>query len=284
MKVYISVDMEGLAGISGFSQETNDRERFRQVMNENVQWVIEGIQQSQRNQAITEITISDSHSVGRHLDYNLTELDDRVSLISGAPRPGYMMAGLDETYDVVFYIGYHSGFGTYKGQMEHAYGGRSFHNIWMNGQYMNESTINSAYAASLGVPTGLIIGDSSLKAQLAQAEMMPWVEFVETKEALAFSAARYYPKSVVRDEIRAKTAKVLNQDLSALPLYELKAPYTLRVEYNFGSGADYACLIPGVKLVEPRTVELTLSDFREMLDAIVALSYVSANAFPFENR
>ena len=35
MKLYISVDMEGLAGITHWKDESEERERFRKAMNQN---------------------------------------------------------------------------------------------------------------------------------------------------------------------------------------------------------------------------------------------------------
>ena len=55
MKLYISVDMEGLAGITNWKDETEDRERFRNAMNEQVEWVLEGISKSKHNKEITHI-------------------------------------------------------------------------------------------------------------------------------------------------------------------------------------------------------------------------------------
>ena len=79
MKIYISVDMEGLAGIVHFSQEKEEQARFRKAMHNQLQWVIEGIQKSEKNAEIEEITIADSHGSGMNLDYDiLSDLDDRI--------------------------------------------------------------------------------------------------------------------------------------------------------------------------------------------------------------
>ena len=49
LKIYISTDIEGLAGIVDFSQEDEDREIFRDLYNQQIEWVLQGIQQSNRN-------------------------------------------------------------------------------------------------------------------------------------------------------------------------------------------------------------------------------------------
>lgn len=103
MKIYVSCDIEGLAGIATFDMEKEDTVLFRELYHQHVAWLIEGIQQSAKNEQITEITIADSHSRGLNLAYaRLAEMDERISLVSGFPRMDYMMSGLDSSYDVVF--------------------------------------------------------------------------------------------------------------------------------------------------------------------------------------
>lgn len=136
LKIYISTDIEGLAGIVDFSQEDEDREIFRDLYNQQIEWVLQGIQQSNRNDEVTDILIADSHAKGLNLDYNrLSDCDERVSLISGWPREDYMMSKLDSTFDQVFFVGYHSGIGKEHGNMDHGYSARSAYKIWINGEY-----------------------------------------------------------------------------------------------------------------------------------------------------
>ena len=189
MKLYISVDMEGLAGITNWKDETEDRERFRNAMNEQVEWVLEGISKSKHNKEITHIYIADSHGGGQNLSYDrLNDKDERVWLVSGSPRPQYMMPAMDDSFDMVFLVGYHAGAGEAASSMDHTYSGASVQNIYINGQLMNEGTINSAYAGIVHkVPVGLIIGDSGLERQMcirdSQAVAFEIFCGVQTKEA-----------------------------------------------------------------------------------------------------
>lgn len=164
LKIYISVDMEGMAGITSPSQERDEVPSFRRALHNQVRWIIEGIHASSRNDEIGEITISDSHGSGTNLSYDeLCQMDERISLVSGSPRRQYMMSCLDETYDVVFLAGYHAGPGEDFANMDHSFYGRVVSSLKINGAYMNESTTNAALAASYKVPVGLIIGDSGLR-------------------------------------------------------------------------------------------------------------------------
>ena len=119
MKVYISLDMEGIAGTFTWTQEENNRAEVRKCISQQVEWVIEGIRASSADKEIEEIVIADSHSSGDSLLYETTALDDRLHIISGYPRPNYMMPAFDNTYSIVFFVGYHGGIGTLNSNMDH---------------------------------------------------------------------------------------------------------------------------------------------------------------------
>ena len=143
MKIFISVDMEGMAGITSPSQEREETVSFRRALHNQVRWIIEGIQASEKNEEVEEITIADSHGSGRNLSYDeLSQMDDRISLVSGSPRPQYMVACLDETYDVAFFAGYHAGPGEICANMDHSFYGKVVSCLKINGAYMNLSLIH----------------------------------------------------------------------------------------------------------------------------------------------
>jgi len=280
VKIYISVDMEGIAGICHFRQEADDTARFRKNMQQQVEWVIEGILASPRANEVTEICVADSHGAGRNLGYDLCEMDERVTLISGVPRPEYMMPALDPSFDVVFLVGYHAGVGEADANMNHSYSASVVHDIRVNGVYMNEATLNAAYAAYHGIPVGLVVGESGLQKQLLDDGMMPWVEYVKTKDSLSFLSAKFRSPAAVRRETHEKVAAALAKDLASLPLYKLDAPYELRVEFNMCPQLDRVALIPGARLVDGRTAVLRFDDYRELFNAVMAVCFLAGGAFP----
>ena len=281
MKIYISVDMEGMAGICSTRQETDDNVRFRKAYEQQVEWVIEGIQQSGRNGEIEEITISDSHGFGRNLSYDLTEMDERITLISGSPRPHYMMCGLDESYDIVFLVGYHCGIGDPAGNMEHTVNGYTYYNVTINDVYMNESTLSAAYAGYYHVPVGLVIGDTGLKKQLHGDKMLPHVEYVTTKESISRMAAKYKAKSLVRRETIEGVKKVLEKDISKIPVYCIQGPYRLEVDFTYRPMADASAGMPGVTQ-QGRNVVMELDNYVEVYDALFSIGTIAMAQYPFD--
>lgn len=276
MKLYISVDMEGLAGITNWKDETEDRERFRNAMNEQVEWVLEGISKSKHNKEITHIYIADSHGGGKNLSYDrLNDKDERVWLVSGSPRPQYMMPAMDDSFDMVFLVGYHAGAGEAASSMDHTYSGASVQNIYINGQLMNEGTINSAYAGIVHkVPVGLIIGDSGLERQMKGEGMMPWPEFVCTKQSLSRFSAVYKPKKLLKEETIAAVKKALDEN-ERPQLYTLQAPYHCRMDLTNAAKCDQVQQMPGIHRTAGRTVEFESTSFTEIYDAIHGIATMS---------
>ena len=277
MKIYISLDMEGIAGTYTWTQEENNRSEVRRCIARQIEWVIQGIQSSKVNKSIEEIVIADSHSNGDNLLYEITELDDRLHLISGYPRPKYMMPAFDNSYSVVFFVGYHGGIGTIYSAMDHSYTPK-FHKIWINDRLMNESLINAAYAGHFKVPVGLIIGDDSLKKQLMTNDGMPWVKFVITKYSLSRFSVKSKPLNVVKKESIDTVKCLLDSDLTKIPIYKFESPINLKIEFQTTSMADLAEMIPDIKRLDGFTIELTHKDYAEVFDGIDAIATITRSA------
>ena len=199
-------------------------------------------------------------------------MDDRISLVSGFPRRQYMMACLDETYDVAFLAGYHAGPGEIFASMDHSFSGKTVASLKINGCYMNEATANAALAGSYGVPVALVIGDSGLKTQLIDKQMMPWVSFVTTKESLSRYAAKYRPQGRLAKETAEAVKAVLASDLKAVPLYRVEEPFTLTIAFKSTAMADMAAQIPGVKRLSGTETEITCASMEELETGILALT------------
>ena len=270
MKLYISLDMEGIPGTYDWRQETDNKDRVRSYIYKQMEWVLEGIKKSSKNDEITEIAIADSHSLGNNLLYDFTELDDRIMLISGYPRPQYMMPALDGSYDMVFFIGYHGGIGTMCAAMDHTYSSRRVHNIWINGQRMNESLINAAYAGYYNIPVALVTGDTALKKELMQEDAMPWVKYVETKEAISKFASKLYPLGKIKEDTIKTVIETLGAPKDYFKPFKFEAPVTLKIEFASTGMTDVAALLPYSKRIDGRTVEFTCDDYKITFDAIMA--------------
>ena len=275
MKLYISLDMEGMAGICQPIQQAEDRAAFRDALHMQLSWVIEGIQKSERNAEITDIVISDSHGEGTNLVYaQVGAMDSRISLVAGSPRRTFMMAGLDSTFDACFFVGYHAGPGHKLANMDHAFSGKVVDTLRVNGTVMNESTVNAALAGDYGVPVALVIGDSGLREELVDEVRMPWVEYVETKRSLSNCAAVFRPMDAIRADTVAAVGRVLSRvtDLAALPRYTVAHPCELSIRFRRTIMADEVAQVPGTTRVDGLTVSIPCRDMPELVCGISALT------------
>ena len=281
MKIFCSIDMEGIAGTFNWSQEDQfgTRQLVKKCIKNQVEWVIKGIHESEHNHLIDEIVIADSHNNGDSLEYDITEMDDRLYLINGSPRPEYMMPMFDKRYDVAFFLGYHAGVGRQQSTMDHTFSNSAFHNVWINEKNVNETLLNAAYAGYHGVPVGLITGDMGLKKQLEESNDLHWIEYVVTKEAITRFAAKHYPMNIVKNNTIEAVKKILSSNLNELPVYKFESDYEhpiiLTIEFNKTEMADFAQYVPQTTRIDARTIQYKNHSYKDIFNTIAIFSRIT---------
>ncbi len=269
MKVFISADIEGVAGVVTPQQGQPgnvEYERARRLMTEEVSAAIAGAFDA----GATEVVVNDSHGPMTNLVPEL--LDQRAELVLGRPKPTYMCAGLDASFDAVFFTGYHSGAGQH-GILSHTVNGFAFYGIRVNGIDCAEATLYGAYAGSLGVPVVMLSGDDRLRAQCAP--LFPGAEFAVVKTALGQRAARALSPGNARALIRTAAATAL-RNRAACPPYVIEGPYRLELDLSSVTLADLAGGIPVAERVSPRTVAFTADSMEGVIGWIGAIGAMSA--------
>jgi D-amino peptidase len=263
LRVFISVDMEGIGGI-GTPAMTNgqgkDYALGRKLMTDEVNAVIGAI--FQRGPA--EVLVNDSHGDMQNLLH--AELDPRVSYVQGAVKPYGMVEGLDSTYDGAIFIGYHARAGTTNGFLAHT-GSGAVKGLWLNDVEVGEGELNATYAASLGVPILVASGDSTFVEQFTRTVR---AQGVTTKHAVTPQSARLLHPQVVRDRLVAATRRAL-EARPAKPT-PIATPVRVRLRLSDITVTQILQAIPGVKQTDGFTVEFTA---RSMPDAyrLIRLMY-----------
>ena len=105
MRILISVDIEGVAGVFHSEQTragNTEYERARRLMTEEANAAIRGAFAG----GATTVLVNDSHGGFRNLLPDL--LDPRAQVVLGKPRVLGMMGGLEQGCDGVFMVGYHA--------------------------------------------------------------------------------------------------------------------------------------------------------------------------------
>lgn len=268
MKIYVSVDMEGLASISTWSEVSpRQNKESVEILYDHLKALLEGLFESEQ---VDHVLISDSHANGDNIPYKITEEFENVEVAHGPLRKDFMMIGLDHSFDRVIFLGYHAGVGTKYGIMDHTYSSSVVHNLWINGQRMNEAIINAAFAGYHGVPLALVIGDDVLNKEL-QGMLKGEYLYVETKRSTGRFSAIMRSKASVMKEIKEAARQIVRIDRNRLPLVKFASPIEMRIELKDTSFADAVELMPNIERIDGRTVVFRNDDYSVVFNTILAI-------------
>jgi D-amino peptidase len=258
LKVFISVDMEGVCGLINWdetSQGGPDYGMFRSLMTQEANAAIEGAIAA----GATEILVRDAHDSARNILPEM--LDPRARLLRDwTYGPLSMMEGIDKTYDAVIFIGYHARAGTPDAVLKHTMTTKLL-DVIINGKKMPEAGINGLMAGYFGVPVVLVSGDQAIARQAK--ELFGDIETVVVKEAIATAAIMLHP-SKARQMIREKTTAALKRLKDFKPL-KFSPPYSLDVSYAEEAAAQKASWIPGAVRKDEHTVSFKADDLMDLM-------------------
>ena len=255
MKVFISVDMEGISGIvdnTMTSRTQPDYEKGRQLMAKDVNACIEGILTA----GPADIIVCDAH--GGMNNINPEDLHQDAVLVRGSPKPHSQMSGLDGSYDACIFIGYHSKKGTLGGILSHTYSGASVESLHINGLEAGETAMNAGIAGHHRVPLIMVAGDQQVAAE-AKA-LNPDIETAIVKTAVGRRAAHCLHPEKARELIRETAAKAIKKHRRVKPV-TVATPVTYTIRFTDATRADAAAYIPGARRIDGKTKELTADDY-----------------------
>jgi D-amino peptidase len=272
MRVYVSVDMEGVAGVVHEDQTdpTDPRHaaeynRIRRLMTAEANAAIEGALAA----GAERVLVNDSHWLMMNL--LAEELHPTAELLSGGPKARSMVEGVEEGFDAALFVGYHARAGIAHAIIDHTYTSR-VHEARLNGRPVGELALNAALAGTYGVPVALVSGDQALAAE-ARDLLGAGVETVIVKHAVGRFAARSVAPSVACRLIREGTIAALGR---AHEPFRLPTPIRLEVDFALTQMADMAELVPGSVRTAGRTVTFSHDDYREVFRAWRALYNLAA--------
>jgi D-amino peptidase len=262
LKVFISVDMEGLAGVvtgSDVSATGPDYAHFRAIMAGETNAAIDGAFRA----GATEVLVRDSHGSKQNL--LPADLDPRARLLRGASTgPKNMMEGIDSTFDAVVFIAYHARAGTPNAILEHTSNGNVL-DFAINGVSLPEGGYNALVAGLYRVPVVFVSGDRAIVDQLRA--MLGPIEAVAVKEEIGGDASLGLSPAQAREQIRAGVEQAVRNRARYRP-YTLSTPYTMVLKVRQENGRP---LFPGAQRVRQGEFTLTSSNLLQILDAFNAL-------------
>lgn len=266
MNLYVSSDMEGVAGVCAWEQVEArtphpEYEIYRRYYTHEVAAAIEGA----RAAGTRHVLVNDSHGPMRNL--LLDELPSDVRIIFGNRKPFSMVQGADGDFGGAFFIGYHGGAGDADAVLCHTYTPSVIYGVHVNGMRCSEATLNAALLGYLRVPVLLVTGDRTTVTGL-QAQL-PWVRGVIVKDSIGNFAANSMLPAAARRAIRQE-AEAAVRNAAQAQVFRFDAPITLDVQLVTAAQAHLVATIPGFERTGPRSVRFTHDDYAVVFKAFVA--------------
>jgi len=256
MKVYISMDMEGVAGVT-HREQTNplgyDYGYARHLMIGECNAAIQGCLDA----GATELVVSDSHGGNGCKTLLAEDLHPAADLITGIPRPYGQLSTLDSSFAALLMPGYHVRHGA-RGVLNHTLNGQTVARLLVNGVEVGEIGSNAGLAGHYGVPVVMVSGDDLTVAE--SKAQLPWIEGAVVKWALGrYSERGLHPRRA--QEVVRSAAAVSLRNLDRMKPYRVASPVQFDLAFKDTSMAEVAAQIPGVQLTDPRTARITAHDY-----------------------
>lgn len=253
-KVFISADMEGVAGVVQPAQlgpQGFEYAKAREWLTAEVNAAIEGAKAA----GATEFVVADSH--GNAQNILIDQLPDTVRVVRGFPRPLEMMQGIDESFDAAILIGYHASEWSVDAVRSHTISSGRLLGIKLNGMEVMEAVFNAAIAGHFGVPVVFMSGDQTAVTQFQKS--IPSAEGVVVKEAYGFHSAATVMPARAQQMIREGVTRAIQKAAQVAP-YQVKTPIELEVGFKFAIDAERAAYIPGLTRSDTHFVRGTFTD------------------------
>jgi D-amino peptidase len=254
LKVYVSVDMEGIAGVNHPHPTNAGHERYPaavELMIGEANAAVEGALAA----GATDVLVNDSHGGMYNL---LPERMHPAARVLQGQKAWSMVEGAQEGFDVALFVGYHARAGHPRGTIAHTYSGAPVETR-LAGRPTGEYGLNALVLGAWGIPVGLVAGDDALAEEVAA--WLPWAERVVVKVASGGSAAASVHPTVAADRVRAGAERAVRAaSAGSLEILVVPPPVVIEVDYRRGVEADHAAIVPGVERVGDRGIRIESDD------------------------
>lgn len=253
MRIFISSDLEGAAGIVDWEQcRPGGGPRYEEgcrLLLEEVNAAIAGAAAA----GATSFLVNDSHGAMANLPPDA--LGEEASYLSGRHKPLYMMEGLDGSFDACFFVAYHGSMSS-QGTLSHTYNPRAVSAVRLNGTVVGESGINALVAAHHGVPIALVTGDQIATGEAAG--IAPGAELVAVKRSITRFAAESLHPDAARRMIRSAAGEAVRAVADGrVPPPAVGPDIVLETDWLTADMAEMATWVGGVRRSGERTTVIS---------------------------
>jgi len=261
MRVYMMTDLEAVAGVVSFEQQTYDtgkhHDQAKRLLTAEVNAAVQGCLDA----GATDVLVIDGHGPG---GIWFEDLHHEAKLYHGRPIPSARtLIELARDFDVAMMIGQHAMAGVAQGNLQHTYNSKSVDYMKVNGKLIGEIAGFSLGMGSIGIPMIFLSGDDSAIDEVR--ELIPVVGAAQIKQSISRNTAISVSATKAREIIREGATAAIKQH-RANPIAPLKwpGPYTVECRYFHTDAAD-AKANAGWQRVDPQTVSRTRDDIVEAL-------------------
>lgn len=259
MKIYISSDIEGITGVTHWDETNIEHTKHAEAAKQMTKEILAACEGAIEAGA-TEILIKDGHGSGRNIE--ITDLPKEAKIIRGwTNSPESMMALLDDSFDAVIFIGYHSGAYSNGNPLSHT---MNQDNNWLkiNGIMSAEFDMNSYVASYYNVPVVFLSGDKKLCER--GKNMIPCMEVVAVKDGCGNATINISPSyacKLIKEGVKKGLYNKNNCKLNSPESFHMVINYKQAVH------AYRASFYPNAKQLDEHTTEFTGNDIQEMMAA-----------------
>ncbi|MCA0243039.1 MAG: M55 family metallopeptidase [Proteobacteria bacterium] len=270
MKVYVSVDIEGVACVAAPSEtdigQPAEYGPFREQMSREAAAACEAAFAA----GADAVVVKDAHATGRNIDPRLLQTPQgrQLELIRGwSGHPFAMVQGLDDSFDAVVFVGFHSAAGSDGSPLAHTVNGRLFTAVRLNGEPASEFRLYAMAAASVGVPVVFVSGDDALCGEARRL-----IEGIGAVAVLQGSGQSV--RSVLPGEATRRIREGVERAITSPCTSRIDVPPRLSFVLEFAKAADaYArSFYPGVQQISPRELQL---DTNRLMDVLTFLRFAA---------
>jgi D-amino peptidase len=255
MRVFVSIDLEGITGVALEEQTDPEKPAYedgRRWMREDLDAVLEGCAAA----GADRVTVCDAHDLGSNLRPD--GLPEGVTLASGW-GPHSMLQGIGPGFDAALFVGFHARAGTRAAVLEHTWTHTVF-GVSIGALEVGEFGLGALLAGHFGAPAVYLSGDDKAVAE-AQA-LVPGLVGTIVKRGVSRTCAELCPPGEARARIRADVRRALAAPALPAPLVWAGEP--LRLTFTRVCFCDAAAQLPGVRRLDGRTVEAGADDYEQL--------------------
>jgi len=271
MKVFVSIDLEGITGVHAEEQTDPAGPEYSSAcaaMRADLDAALEGCFSA----GATSVVVCDGHAAGRNLHGE--GLPDGVALVSWSTSSLDMMTGIDESFDAALFLGYHARAGAAAAVLEHTCAYKVF-SVATGGQEIGEFGLNALLAGHFGVPCAFVSGDD--KAVAEARELVPGIGAAVVKTSQARTSTRALPPTVTARLLREGVRTALTEK----PPDAVKwAGAPLRVVFVRTHHCDAAATQAGTQRLDGRTIEIAGDSYLEVFETFAACLQLAGAAGP----